>query len=355
MINYRPVFSKKWRILIWFISGFSFYLFHEIILSLVYRNYNPAKNTAFLFTSLLVSAIAVSIITFTNKQYLNKNDWRDKLLDRALFQFFIAFVSLSFFINAAFYYSYKITWDFIPYNRILIVNLLLLFFCGIYVMIDAALFLLNRWRFSLAEIEEMKKENIAARFETLKSQINPHFLFNSLNTLVALIFENQNLAADYTRQLSTVYRFILENKNKDLIEIGEEKTFMESYFRLLEIRFAEKLKIEIKIGEIFNRSKIVPMSLQMLIENALKHNIVSSQKPLSIDINVESVSAKNTGEKTVQYLVVKNSLQPKTNPEYSSGIGLENIQKRYEFFTPEKVIVEKTATEFIVKLPILKP
>lgn len=353
MTNYNPVFNKKWRILIWFVSGFSFYLFHEIIHSLIYRYYNPAENFAFLLTSLVISGIGVSIITFTNKQYLNKNDWRDKLLDRALFQFFIALVSLAFFLNAAFYYSYKITWDFVPYNRILIVNLLLLFFCGIYVMIDAALFLLNRWRFSLAEIEEMKKENIAARFETLKSQINPHFLFNSLNTLVSLIFENQNLAADYTRQLSTVYRFILENKNRDLIEIAEEKKFMESYFRLLEIRFSEKLLIQIQIGEVFNRSKIVPMSLQILVENALKHNVVSTQKPLTIHIYTESLASKT--EKTTVYLVVKNSLQPKSNPEYSSGIGLENIQKRYEFFTPEKVIIEKTNDEFLVKLPILKP
>ena len=183
---------------------------------------------------------------------------------------------------------------------------------------------------------------MATRYESLKNQVNPHFLFNSLNALTNLVYEDQDLAADFIRQLSKVYRYVLETRSKEVVSLETEMKFVESYLFLQHIRFDDKLRVEASVSGFENRL-LPPLALQMLLENAIKHNTIAKDEPLTISIRVEE-----------DMLVVKNNLQIKNIPtEESSGMGLANIKARYEFLSDKPVVVEKTESYFRVKLPLL--
>ncbi len=181
-----------------------------------------------------------------------------------------------------------------------------------------------------------------AKYESLKSQIDPHFLFNSLNVLTSLIGENPKLAEKFTTKLSKVYRYVLEQKNKDLIELDEELAFAKTYMELLKMRFENAVTFEIPEKSSDSEFKILPLSLQLLLENTIKHNAVSEENPLKVTI------AEENG-----YLVVSNNFNPKSIMENGTKIGLKNIIDRYHLITLKKVVVEKNAENFIVKLPLL--
>jgi len=194
-----------------------------------------------------------------------------------------------------------------------------------------------------SDLENSQNELIVSRFESLKNQINPHFLFNNLNTLSSLIFIDREQAATFVRDLSKVYRFILETRDKELIDLKDELAILEAYIFLVQTRFKESLQINLEnIGEHKNK-EIPPLCLQMLIENAIKHNVTSKTKPLRIDIFFENAD----------YIVVENNLQPKSSKEYSSKIGLKNIASRYSYLTKQAVIIEESKEKFIVKIPLL--
>jgi LytS/YehU family sensor histidine kinase len=201
-------------------------------------------------------------------------------------------------------------------------------------------FLLN-WRQTSIDAERLKKESIAAQYESLKNQVNPHFLFNSFNVLSNLVYEDPDKAVKFIKQLSEVYRYVLDSRTKELVNLEDELHFLRSYVFLQEIRFGEKLKISIELDE--TKTQVAPLALQMLVENAIKHNIVSEEDPLSIRIFRER-----------ECIVVHNNLQKKTGQsEPSPGLGLHNIIRRYEFLTDQKVLVEKTAESFTVKHPLI--
>lgn len=216
-------------------------------------------------------------------------------------------------------------------------------FTMIVVGIDMGVFLLTRWRDSVSELERFKKESIEFQFEMLKNQVNPHFLFNSLNTLSSLIFADQETAAQFVRQLAKVYRYVLESRDKELITMADEMTFLASYRYLVEMRFAPNLHFDVDIPESYNNAQIMPMTLQMLIENAIKHNVLSQKKPLTICLRVTED----------HFLEVTNNLQPKSTKEYSSGLGLKNITNRYAYLTDRPVCVSQTSTEFRVLVPLI--
>lgn len=194
------------------------------------------------------------------------------------------------------------------------------------------------------KINEQKiiAETAVAKFTVLKNQLDPHFLFNSLNVLTSLIEENPINAQKFTTSLSKTYRYVLEQKNKDLVHIEEEFRFAKTYMWLLQMRFENSISLELpeKLQNI--EGKIIPLSLQLLLENAVKHNITQEDKPLKIRVYKED-----------DFLCVVNNLQLKNNIKPQSGIGLVNIGKRYEILTNRRFSVEKTDNEFIAKLPIL--
>lgn len=190
--------------------------------------------------------------------------------------------------------------------------------------------------------QSIKTDTVSAELETLKSQIDPHFLFNSLNVLGALIEENPEKAFQFNASLSKVYRYLLEQKDKDLISVEEELNFAKTYMELMQLRFEGGLDFEIENDGFDADSKVVPLSLQLLLENALKHNQATVQKPLKIRIRFAN-----------QQLIVENSLQIKQVFENRKGLGLDNIISRYELLTDRKVAIEKTIDTFKVALPLL--
>ncbi|MBL4745068.1 MAG: histidine kinase [Flavobacteriaceae bacterium] len=199
------------------------------------------------------------------------------------------------------------------------------------------------------ELNETKVKEIqivakteTAKYESLKSQIDPHFLFNSLNVLTALIGENPEQAEKFTTKLAKVYRYVLEQKNKDLISLEEELDFARVYMDLLKMRFEDAVVFSIPEKASNPALRIMPLSLQLLLENAVKHNSVSEHTPLNIDI------VEQDG-----FLVVSNNYNPKSSLEKGTKIGLKNIIDRYKLITQKEVSITKSNAQFIVALPLL--
>jgi hypothetical protein len=182
----------------------------------------------------------------------------------------------------------------------------------------------------------------SAQFETLKNQIDPHFLFNSLNVLSSLIEEHPENAQRFTTSLSKIYRYVLEQKDKELVPVSEELAFAKTYMNLLKMRFENSLFYELPQELLNPNAKVVPLSLQLLLENTVKHNIVSEQKPLHIRIKIVD-----------QNLIIENDLQKKEVLGDRKGVGLQNIINRYGILTHRKVQIEEANNQFSVSLPIL--
>ncbi len=206
------------------------------------------------------------------------------------------------------------------------------------------IFFYQRWKEAIVETERLKRENVQSQLEGLKSQVNPHFLFNSLNTLIYIIPEDPDKAVTFVRKLSKVYRYILEIRDKELIPVSEELAFLQSYIFLLKERFGESFEVSINVDTKYHPQKIVPLSLQMLLENAIKHNVISKSKPLLVEVFIDEKG----------FLIVRNNLQKKVQQMPSTNVGLENIKTRYAFFTEEKVLVEETPSCFMVSLPLIE-
>ena len=195
--------------------------------------------------------------------------------------------------------------------------------------------------------DKVKEQQIVAKtetakYESLKSQIDPHFLFNSLNVLTSLIGENPKQAEKFTTKLSKVYRYVLEQKSKDLIDLDEELKFARAYMDLLKMRFENAVTFDIPEKSSNPEFKIIPLSLQLLLENTIKHNVVSETNPLKVVIKEEN-----------GYLTITNNYNPKAVLEKGTKVGLKNIVERYNLLTLKKVFIEKSTSIFKVKLPLL--
>ncbi len=209
--------------------------------------------------------------------------------------------------------------------------------------INAIVYYMDRLKKTQLEAEQLKKESIEAQFEALRNQINPHFLFNCFNVLSTLVYKDADTSAKFIDQLSKVYRYLLYNQDKKVVPLNEELEFIESYLYLLKIRFGDNFIVQTAIDPESKKYYIAPAVLQMLVENAIKHNVVSRKNPLQIAIT----SANST-------LIVSNNLQEKPVKEESSRLGLKNIQRRYVFLSHKQVVIEKTANDFSVKIPLLE-
>jgi len=197
---------------------------------------------------------------------------------------------------------------------------------------------------SRKEVVEQKliAKSANAQFESLKNQLDPHFLFNSLNVLSSLIDENPNQAQRFTASMSKIYRYVLEQKDKELVTVAEEIEFAKTYCNLLKTRFEDSVSFEFKVNETDLKSYVVPLSLQLLLENCIKHNFATSTKPLHIKIYSEN-----------GFLFIENNLQEREQMKESAGIGLSNIVQRYSLLTKQNVFIEKSEDFFKVKIPML--
>ncbi len=230
--------------------------------------------------------------------------------------------------------------EFWIYNKGTIISEYIIFIIVASIIYASSFF--KAWRFEVQESAKIKNEALSLKYQVLQNQINPHFLFNSLNILGSLIDIDVKRAKEFTRELSLFYRDLLTFKDKDLISLKEESNFVRKYIYLQQIRFGEALQVEIIANENIN-GKVIPLSLQALVENAIKHNEISKANPLKIIIAI-----------TDDYeLIVENNLQPKNSSSASSKTGLKNLAGRYEFLTGKEVSITTNNNYFRVILPLI--
>lgn len=217
-------------------------------------------------------------------------------------------------------------------------------FCTLAVgAIYESIYFMNELRKSVIEKEMLKRESLRAQLSALKTQVNPHFLFNNLNTLSSIIPDNPKQAVDFVQQLSKVYRHILEVQDEQVIPLKDELDVLKAYAFLLQTRFGSNLDITINVPEEKLAKKIIPLSLQILMENAIKHNIVSSEKPLKVNVYTEK-----------EKIIISNNLQKKNQVTESTGIGLDNIRNRYKLLGNEQVEVVENENNFTVSIPLIE-
>jgi sensor histidine kinase YesM len=274
-----------------------------------------------------------------------KFSWEEHLLKRAVFG------SLALIIYSATAYMmvqiimYKLVAGSLPENpvswglRSSYVAILISFFVS---LIFVAVGFFQNWKASLLEAERFKAEMLMYKYESLQNQINPHFLFNSFNVLSELVYEDPKKAVDFIRQLSQLFRYVLDSRDKELVSIREELGFIRAYSFLLRTRFEEKLTINQEF-EAEEDEMIVRMTLQLLIENCVKHNEISAQKPLSIEILRKG-----------DYLRVENNLQLKPAGIESKKTGLSNIRQQFKYFTDREIVIKENSGMFSVDVPVIK-
>ncbi|MBI1836039.1 MAG: histidine kinase [Flavobacteriia bacterium] len=309
--------------------------------------YYPTRNR---FLDLMLS-ISITLFVWEGNLILDSklnifSPWQHK---KAIRRIFLQLLLSSFYTFIVIYFSMVIFSQFIceiPEDRkivlmksAIIIGLLVTF---IIISIEIGIQFFKKWKQSLIELEKYKTESTQAQLQNLKNQLNPHFLFNNLSVLSSLVYQNQDKAVDFINQLSKVYRYILDNRNTELITISDEMKFLESYFFLLKIRFGENIQITIELNENELQKMIPPLSIQTLVENAIKHNEISSSFPLFIKIS----TLHNN-------LVICNNIQLRIQYDKSSKTGLKNIQKRYHFFTDREIFILNDEQNFCVHIPML--
>ncbi|GAB3943125.1 histidine kinase [Spirosoma harenae] len=239
-------------------------------------------------------------------------------------------------------YGFTYDADSLPISRIILINILANLLS---VGIDESTYSLKKWRENTFEKEQLKKINIQSQLESLKSQVNPHFLFNSLNTLSSLIDDDPEKAEQFVDQMANVYRYLLQTNAGNLTTLQTELAFIESYFHLLKTRYGAGIHLTIDVATQYRIFLLPPLTLQMLVENAVKHNVILASKPLQIDI-------KTTDEGR---LLVSNNLQRKTGRVLSNQVGLSNITAKYRLLTQTDPVVLTDDNHFTVDLPLLSP
>jgi two-component system LytT family sensor kinase len=201
-------------------------------------------------------------------------------------------------------------------------------------------YIFMQWKSTIQKAERLEREKALVQYDNLKNQLNPHFLFNALASLNSLIYENQDQASLFLKQLSKVYRYLLENK--EVVSLNKELEFLENYISLLKTRFGNALTIDIDIKEEDKECQTVPVTLQNLLENALKHNVLTADRPLLIRIFIEK-----------RYLCVENSLQRKSIVENSNKQGLQKLKNLYKYLDSREVVITETKDKFSVKVPLI--
>ncbi|MDC8106027.1 2TM domain-containing protein [Chryseobacterium sp. PTM-20240506] len=307
-----------------------------------------------LMLSFLISGLYSFVLGMGNgmlNDYLNKKvPWSEATTKRAVISVIsilivnIILVYICNYINFVLFQKDATSEEFFSgkYNFInwFMVNIALL----ISAFLHARGFMEELKKTSKKEVVEQKliAKSANAQFETLKNQLDPHFLFNSLNVLSALIDENPNQAQKFTASMSKIYRYVLEQKDKELVTVEDEIEFAKTYCELLKTRFEDSVDFIFDVRKEDYRRYVVPLSLQLLLENCIKHNFATSSKPLIIKVFSENDT-----------LCIENNLQVREQIKESAGIGLANIVQRYSLLTKRNVFIEKSDDYFKVKLPVL--
>jgi LytS/YehU family sensor histidine kinase len=203
---------------------------------------------------------------------------------------------------------------------------------------------LQQWKHAFAEAEALKKENLQSQLDQLKNQVKPHFLFNSLNSLLALVDEDRQRAKKFIEELSFIYRYLLQCNEKELICLESELDFIKAFYFLLKTRFEDGLELEMDVAPHLKERMIPPLTLQMLVENAVKHNLISKASPLKIKIFTDAN----------HNLVIINNRQKKNLSVQSAKVGLSNISAKYRLLNKPDILIQETETDFSITLNLIK-
>jgi two-component system LytT family sensor kinase len=274
-----------------------------------------------------------------------KFSWQDHLVKRAIWGSLalIAYSATAFVVVQMI--MYKLVMGSLPENPVsfgLRSSYVAILISFIVCLIFVAVAFFRNWKKSLLEAERFKSEMLMYKYESLQNQINPHFLFNSFNVLSDLVYEDQRKAVGFIEQLSQLFRYVLDSRDRELVSLREEMEFIDAYIFLLQSRFEEKLIIEKKVTST-DEEMVVPMTLQLLIENCVKHNEISSSLPLEIKIYRQDDS-----------LIVENKRQPKSTPAESRRTGLSNIRQQYSYFTDQEIVITESELQYSVAVPVIK-
>lgn len=331
-----------WRWMSVLILGLGTHIFVDLIYWLIYEDYVIIHQFQEYLLAIAIAFFVLEGIRLINRKLELYLSWTDRLAARLVIQL----ISNCLFVLIAvaglrFAYLYGSSKLHPSFDDVIIITTTFSI-TTIVIAIEMGVYFLKRWRRSMIELERFKKSSLEFRHEMLKAQVNPHFLFNSLNTLSSLVYSSPDSAYQFIRKLANVYRNVLEHRNKGLVTLEEELEATSSYIDLMRLRFGDKLNLGFDISDEKKSLHLPPLMLQLLIENAIKHNVVSEKYPLSIWITVNE-----------DQVIIKNSLRLKSSKGYSSKIGLDNICSHYDIVTTQKVVIKQTKEFFTVKIPLL--
>ncbi|MBC7535146.1 MAG: histidine kinase [Ferruginibacter sp.] len=339
------MFNHRYRYL--FILILSVYTYLSTELCRVYFYFDISIEWYYAFATITAITAGIWESNHLLDGYFKKRSSRQTNKIRALLAFFLAGCIATTFISVAVVFLVSMVMHNNSFGGTLIplkLNLIYAWLANLlFHLINAIVFYFTEYKTTLLEAETFKRMSSQAELQVVKNQVNPHFLFNNLNVLSSLIMQNNSEANRFIEEFSKVYRYILKNHEKELVALETELHYLDPYIFLLQKRFTEGLKVHLDIPEDSRQLLIVPAALQLLIENAIKHNIVSRQKPLHISVQI---NGNNT-------IVVSNNLQAKQTIEKSTGIGLQNIIKRYSLVSNREVMISNEANIFTVTLPLI--
>jgi sensor histidine kinase YesM len=332
------------KLAIIFSIGINLLLFFFVFIGSFFSNTNfhvPIQSTFFDGIAFFAKSVFTSYLIFKFCFWLFRKTWKIKKKRKFIFFGIIGFTMLLSLLFAKIMFLFMQTMPIDLQNRYMVINLvkdLIISLIAYLTTLFIVTYIYNKQ--ILLENQKLAADNMRNRYEALKNQLNPHFLFNSLNTLDGLIgFDDEN-AHCYLQSLSSSFRYTIQNK--EITTLEDELQFVESYNYLMKIRYGENLKIESAIDEKYYLYYIMPISLQLLIENAIKHNVINDKHPLTIYI-------KTTEKDTI---VVSNAIQPKINTEIGEGIGLANLVERYHLLVGKEVTITQNGV-FTVEIPLI--
>lgn len=339
---------KKKKVVLALIASLGFSILFAALFKWIQKG-NPFNAETLVYGAIIFSNVAIlgSIGYGILTRFLNKpaRQTRKQIVPAFLLFVLVALgISLSL-VSLGVYLFYLIkglsTSDFISHLfRVELTSALKQF--SIWILVASAFFFYIIWRKALEREQKLREENLKYQYRNLKSQVNPHFLFNSLNTLSEMVYGDVKKADNYIQKLSGIYRYILENEDTDLVPLNEELEFVKQYFSLQKERDSDKISLKIDIPKA-GEYRIIPVSLQLLVENALKHNSMSYENPLDINIT-----------QSQEHVVVSNNIQRKNTLESSTQTGLSNLKYRVKLITGKEIIVREENGRFFVKLPIIQ-
>ena len=293
---------------------------------------------SFIRTALIWNGSMLIIQYSVNRFSMFKETVKLILFQVSTLTVYVLLVELGEFITVKYLLNITLTGS--EKMAMIIVSLIITFMIS---SIYAAVAFFIQWKENLVRAQALEKATLEAKYDTLRNQVNPHFLFNSLNTLIVLVNDNP-VATRYVESMSEIMRYMLQSRDKEAVLLRDELNIAKEYLFIQQNRFGDKLTVEFEVPEKYYHYAIPPLALQMLLENALKHNVCSMEHPLK----VKGYISDN------QYIVIENSIRPKIDKEPSTGVGLENIRNRYIHLTGKDILVKQGNGKFTVMLPLFE-